>query len=145
MGRMLVGIIGVFILMMLFPMMMTACHEIQTDDRTDSGLACTADPMDVVLTTALWNDDTGSVISAVDSEGNVLAATAYVSATKTLTVTGWVTPATTCTIVYETDALTSFTGFGAIVGISPMLLWMAFIGGFLYSIYSGVKGLKGGF
>ena len=138
-----IGLIGLFILIILFELPMNAIHNIQTEEQTDAGLECIATPQDVVLTVDLWQASLDSVISAVDNEGNILTATAYVAATNTLTVTGWVTPATTCTIVYEYDGLTDWTGFGPIVAISPLLLWLAMIGACLYLVISGAMSLKG--
>jgi hypothetical protein len=125
--KVIIGLIMVAVLMIVFPIVMSATHDLQTENQTDAGLACISDPEDVTLTKDLWNADIGSVISGVDSEGNVLTATAYVEATRVLTVTGWVTPADTCTIVYETDALTSYTGMSPLVGITPLLIWIAII------------------
>ena len=143
MKTMVVGIIGIVILIILFPMVLSATHDIQTAEQTDAALACTSDPDDVVLTQDLWQDDVSSVVSAVDSEGNVLTATVYVPATNTLTVTGWVTPADTCSIVYEIDGLTAYTGMGAIVGITPLLIWIGFLISFLGAIWVGAKGKFG--
>jgi hypothetical protein len=138
------GLIGLFVLLMMFEIPMNAMHNISTDQKTDAGLACTSDPDDVVLTTDLWQADINSVISGVDDQGNILTATNYVAATRTLTVTGWVTPATTCTIVYEYDALTEWTGFGPMVAISPMLIYIAMIGGCIWMVVAGALSLRGG-
>ena len=143
MKQIVLSIIGVVILMALFPMVLSSTHTIQTDEQTDAALVCTSDPEDVVLTVDLWQEDVNSVLSAVDSEGNVLTATVYVAATNTLTVTGWVTPATTCAIVYEVDGLTAYTGMGALVGITPLLIWIGILVMLLGSLYMGVKGRMG--
>lgn len=138
--QVVIGLIMVAVLMIVFPIVMSATHDLQTEEQTDAGLACAATPMDVVLTEDLWNDDTDSVISGVDNEGNVLTATTYVAATNTLTVTGWVTPATTCTIVYEIDALTSYTGMGPLVAMTPLLIWIGVLAVVLGGIWFSVKG-----
>jgi hypothetical protein len=131
------------VLIILFPMVMTSIHDLQVEEQTDATLPCTSSPDDVTLTEDLWQDDLGSVLSGVDNEGNVLTATGYVPATNVLTVTGWVTPATTCAIVYETDGLTAFTGMGALVGITPLLVWMAFLFIMVFSLWTGVKSREG--
>lgn len=120
-------------------MMLSSIHNIQVDEATDPSLPCVSSPEDVTLTTELWNGDTDSVISAVDNEGNVLTATNYVAVTRTLTVTGWVTPATTCAIVYEVDALTDWTGMAPMVAFSPLLLWLLFMGLVIWWTYSSIK------
>jgi hypothetical protein len=137
--KIFVGFFFIFILVMLFPMMLSSIHNIQVDEATDPSLPCVSSPEDVTLTTELWNGDTDSVISAVDNEGNVLTATNYVAVTRTLTVTGWVTPATTCAIVYEVDALTDWTGMAPMVAFSPLLLWLLFMGLVIWWTYSSIK------
>lgn len=137
--KIFVGFFFIFVLVMLFPITLGAIHNIQVEEATDAALACVSDPDDVVLTEELWNDDLGSVLSAVDSEGNVLTATVYVAATQTLTVTGWVTPATTCAIVYETDGLTDWTGMGPMVAFTPLLLWLLFMGLVVWWTYSSIR------
>jgi len=143
MGRIVLGIIGIVILIILFPMVMTSIHDLQVEEQTDAALPCVSSPEDVTLTEDLWQDDLGSVLSGVDNLGHVLTATGYVPATNVLTVTGWVTPATTCAIVYEVDGLTAFTGMGALVGITPLLVWIGFLFSMVFSIWSGVKGKAG--
>ena len=137
--KIFVGFFFIFILIVLFPLTLSSIHNIQVDEQTDAALACVSDPDDVVLTQELWNSDTGSVLSAVDDQGNILTATVYVAATRTLTVTGWVTPATTCAIVYEVDGLTDWTGMGEIVAFSPLLLWLLFMGLVIWWTYSSIR------
>ena len=137
MGRILMGLVGVFILIIMFPMVMDACHNLQTDERTDADL--TKSSSNVTLTHDLWQADADSVVSAVDDKGNVLAATTYVEATKVLTLSGWHAEAATADIIYEVDALTSFTGLGAFVGFTPLLLWLIMLGSAGYGVFSGFK------
>lgn len=115
-----VAIILFIVLMAFTPDVLDSIHDAQVDEQTDAGLECVATPQDVTLTEDLWKANVNSVISAVDDQSNPLTATAYVEATKVLTVTGWVTPATTCTIVYETDALVGFMGAGLVMGLMPL-------------------------
>lgn len=145
MGRIALALILFLGLIWTFGITLDAVHSIQTDEATDAALPCTSSPDDVVLTHDLWNDDIDSVLSAVDSEGNVLTATAYVAATNSLTVTGWVTPATTCAIVYEIDGLIGWTGLASIVAFSPLIAWVFFaliLPGVL--AWSGIRQLQGG-
>jgi hypothetical protein len=142
--KIFVGFFFIFVLIMLFPMTLGAIHNIQTDEATDPTLPCVSSPEDVVLTRDVWNDTTDSVISAVDNLGHVLTATGYVAATNTLTVTGWVTPATTCAIVYEVDALTDWTGMAPMVAFTPLLLWLLFMGLVVWWTYSEIQRARGG-
>lgn len=134
----LVGLVGAFILIILFPMVLDACHGLQTDERLDAGL--TKSDSNVTLTHDLWQADTDSVITAVDDKGKVLTATVYVEATRVLTLSGWDGAATTADITYEVDGLASYTGLGAFVGFTPLLLWLMLLGGCGFSIFSGFKG-----
>lgn len=119
-------------------MVLDACHNLQTNERADADL--TKSSSNVTLTHDLWQADTDSVISAVDDKGNVLAATTYVEATKVLTLSGWHAEATTADITYEVDALSAYTGLGAFVGFSPLLLWLMLLGGAGFGVYTGFKG-----
>jgi len=131
------GLVGVFILIILFPMVLSSTHTLQVDERTDADL--TRSGSNVTLTHNLWQADPDSVITATDNVGNGLTATTYVEATKVLTLSGWNAGATTATIVYEVDALTAYTGFGALVGMTPLLLWLILLGSAGFSIFSGIK------
>jgi len=137
MGKILMGLMGAFILIMLFPMVLSSTHTLQTNERTDTDL--TKSGSNVTLTHDLWQVDPDSVISAVDDQSNTLTAISYVEATKVLTLSGWHAEATKATIVYEVDALTAYTGFGAFVGMTPMLLWLLLLGAAGYGVFSGFK------
>jgi hypothetical protein len=143
-SRIVIGIIGIVVLMIMFPMVMSSTHDIQTDQHTDTALALGGTPPagTCVLTEDLWQDDTGSVISAVGDKPETLTITSYTPATHTLTV-GGVTTSTTATVVYEIDGLTQYTGMGAIVGITPLLIWIGFLFVMFGSIYSGVRSKVG--
>jgi hypothetical protein len=137
MGRMVGGLILIFVLIWFFPMTMDAIHGLQTNERTDADLAKSSS--NVTLTHDLWQEDPDSVVTAVDDKGNVLTATTYVEATRVLTLSGWHAEAATADIVYEVDALTQFTGFGPAVAMSPLLIWLLFLGGAGWSVFSGFK------
>lgn len=131
--KVIIGLIMIAVLMIVFPIVMSATHDLQTDpynhveaDVTTGAGETTAD---VVLTYALWNDDVGSVLSIASTEAtDTPAVGSYAAATKTLTVTGLVESKTRdLTIQEEHDALTSFTGMGPLVGITPLLIWIAIL------------------
>jgi len=121
-----VGIIGVVILMIVFPIVMSATHDLQIDEQADAfaGVATGAGETDadVVLTVDLYGDDNTNVLSIVSSlETDVPVAGTYTAATNTLNVTGLTAESSrTLTVTYEIDALTSFTGMAALFGITPL-------------------------
>lgn len=127
----IIGIIMIAILIVIFPIVLDAVHNIQTDQDTDVNLGVTTGEAvttaDVVLNYDVWNSTNNAVSSVTsDNEDDTPVKGTYVSGTKTLTVTG-LNPADTrtLTVVYEYDALTGFTGFGAIVAVTPILIWLA--------------------
>lgn len=128
-----VGLIGIVILMIIFPIVMSATHDLQTDVQTDvfegvtTGAGETA--ADVVLTVDLYQDETAHVLSVTsDNESDTPVAGTYTAATNTLNVTGLAESDTrTLTVQYEYDALTNYTGMGALVGITPLLIWVAIL------------------
>lgn len=122
----LIGIVMIAVLMMIFPLVLTATHSLQTDNHTDAALALGGTPPvgTCVLTQDLWGDKTASVISATGNKPEALTITSYTPATHTLTV-GGVTTSTTAAVVFEIDGLTDYTGMGPLVGMTPLLLWIA--------------------
>ena len=142
-----VGIIGVAILMIIFPIVMSSTHDVQTDVETETEAGVTTGvgetAADVVLTYDPYNDYTASITSiASDNESDTPVAGTYTTATNTLNVTGLVAEDTrTLTIVYEYDALTEYTGMSSMVGITPLLIWVSIlaivIGGTWYAFKRG--------
>ena len=101
------------------------------------------DTADVVLDNALWENATDSVLSISSTQTETPTASSYVADTKTLTVGSLSAKLDRdLTIKYEHDALTKFTGFGSIVAISPLILWLAMIGVMLYLIIAGALSLR---
>ncbi len=142
-GAMLVvELIMVAVLMIVFPIVMDATHDLQVESQTDTDLALSGTPPagTCTLTVDLWNADTDSVLSAIDDQDNVLTMTSYNETTRVLTVGNVHTSATTATIIYEVDGLTEFTGMGALVGITPLLIWIAILAAVLGGIWFTVKG-----
>ena len=141
--QVVIGLIMVAVLMIVFPIVMSATHDLQTENQTDTDLALSGTPPagTCTLSTALWNDDTDSVLSAIDDQDNVLTMTSYNATTQVLTVGNVHASATTATIVYEVDALTDFTGMGSLVAITPLLIWIAIlavvIGGLWFTFKRG--------
>ncbi|MDD5095169.1 MAG: hypothetical protein PHV74_12460 [Dehalococcoidia bacterium] len=129
----------------MFPMVLSAAHDIQIDDTTDSFAGVTTDvavtTANVVLTGDLWNDDNGHITSITSSlETDVPVAGTYVAATHTLSVSGLTASETrTLTVLYEADALGDYTGLGSMVGIAPMIIFIGllFAGGL--SVFTGVR------
>ena len=140
-----IGLLGLFILIILFELPLNAVHNIQTEEQTDPDLAITGTPPAgmVTLTEDLWQANVASVLSIVgDVPADTITAVSYAEATKVLTMTG-VGTSTTATVKYEIDGLTEWTGFGPIVAISPLLLWLAMIGTCLFLVISGALSLRG--
>ena len=138
-----VGIILFIVLLAFMPTVLDSIHDAQVDEQTDAALTYTADNMPVTLTEDLWQASVNSVISAVSDQSSTLTATAYVEATKALTLSGWLTGDTTATVVYETDALVDFMGAGLIMGLMPLGYIAALLITIAGSIWGGI-GVKRG-
>lgn len=141
-----VGIIGIVILMVVFPIVMSATHDLQTDPTAETHLLVVTGvgvtTADVVLVNALWSDDTAYVTSITSNNvGDTPVKGAYAAATQTLTVTGLKhTDTRTLVITFETDALTDYTGMGALVGVTPLLIWVSILGAVLAGLFFSFKG-----
>ncbi|AAW39851.1 hypothetical protein [Dehalococcoides mccartyi] len=141
-----IGIIGIAVVFIIFPMVMDSTHDVQTDRyvETEAAVATGAGETSagVVLTYELYNNVNTSVISITSDEvTDVPVAGTWTQATKTLTVTGLAAEdSRTLTITYEHDALTGFTGMGAFAGIIPLLILVAIISVLVAGIWSSVKG-----
>lgn len=144
-GSVIVGIIMVAVMFIIFPIVMDSAHALQTEEYTqeeaavETGVGETS--ADVVLDEELWSDSVDNVVSiASDDETDTPVAGSYAAATQTLTVTGLTAETTRAlTIFYKTDALTDYTGMGAIVAVAPLLLFLGVIGAVVGGLYSGFK------
>jgi hypothetical protein len=144
MTKVVVGIIAIVVLMIMFPLVMSATHDIQTDEQTDSELTLTGTPPAgvVTLTKALFSGDTDHVVSLIGNgteDPGDITAVSYVTATKVLNVTG-VDDSTKLTVTYDIDALTEYTGMGAMVGLTPLLIWIAILGSVIGGLFFALKG-----
>ena len=142
--KIVVGLIMVAVLMIIFPIVMNATHDLQTDAYTQAENITITDAPDgtgtMVCDIEVWNDDVASVTS-VTATGQTLSASAYAAATETLTISGFsANTSYITTAVYEYDALTDYTGMGALVAITPLLIWIAVLATVLGGIYFAVKG-----
>lgn len=138
-------IVGLVITIMMFPMALSAMHDIQTDSQTEVEAAVTTGvgvtTANVVLTYDIFNENLANVTSITSDElTDVPVAGTWVAATNTLTVTGLAADdSRTLTITYNYDGLTDYTGLGTVVGISPILLWLVIMGALGFGLYSNVK------
>lgn len=144
-GAVILGIIMVAVMFIVFPIVMTSAHELQTEEYVQTEAAVTTgaaeEAADVVLDEDLWSDATANVVSITsDDGGDTPVAGTYTAATNTLNVTGLAADTTrTLTITYKTDALTDYTGMGAMVSVAPLLIFLGVIGAVLAGLYAGFK------
>ena len=145
MSKTVIGIIAIAVLMMMFPFVMSATHDLQTDDISDAFAGVTTGAAiteaDVVLTYDTFhstNADVGTITS--DNGNDTPVAGTYVASTKTLTVTGLEAEGTrTLTVPYENDALEDYTGMGALVAFTPLLIWLSILAAVLGGMYVSFK------
>jgi len=138
-------IVGIAVSVLFFPMVLSSMDSIQFASNTGTYAAVTTGvgetTADVVLSTALYNDDNGHVTSITSTVGtDVPVAGTYVAATKTLTVTGLTaSESRTLTVIYDSDNLSDYTGLGTIVSLSPLIIWLVILGALGIGLYSNVK------
>ena len=139
--KVVIGIIGIVIAMVVFPIIMSSTHDVQTDNRTElfAGVVTGGGETsaNVTLTKQLYNDDVAYVTSITSSLiTDVPVASSYNSGTKALTVGGLTAASSrTLTVNYENNALVDYTGMGAVVGITPLLIWVSIIAVVIGGIY----------
>lgn len=140
------AIVGIAITFIVFPIIMDATHDVQTDADNQAFAAVVTGvgetTADVILTKDVWEGLVANVTSVTSDEvTDVPVAGTYTAATNTLHVTGLVaSDSRTLTVAYISDALTAYTGMSAIVGVTPLLVWVSIIGLAIAGIWIGVKG-----
>jgi hypothetical protein len=145
-GGIIVSIIMVAVMFIMFPIVMDASHDLQTDDfvQTEAAVATGAGvtAADVVLDEDLWDDAVTSVLSITSDEvADVPVANTYTAGTNTLNITGLAeSDSRTLVITYEYDGLTDYTGMGALVAVAPLLLFIGVIGAVVGGLYVSFKG-----
>jgi hypothetical protein len=142
--KVVIGIIGITILMVIFPIIMTSTHDLQTDQASQvfaDVITAGVTTVTVTLTQPIWNSDAAYVDSIVsDGQGDTPTAVTAPASTK-IVVGGLETSATRdLTVDYQVDALTDYTGMGALVGITPLLIWVSILGIVIAGIWFGIKG-----
>ncbi len=140
------AIVGIAITMIVFPIIMDSTHDVQTnaDSQVFAAVVTGAGVVeaDVVLTDAVWEDLVANVTSVTSNNvADTPVAATYTAATNTLHVTGLAAADTRgLTVAYTNDALTNYTGMSAMVGVTPLLIWVAIIGIAVAGIWVGFKG-----
>ncbi len=121
------AVILVVIALILAPVVFSQAHDVQTDPRSQvfagvtTGLQVTT--ADVVTTYTHFHINSVQHIGVTsDNVADTPVAATYVSATKTVHVTGLANAGTrTLTVTYETDALANYAGASAIMGLLPLI------------------------
>jgi len=149
--KIVIGIVGLTISFLVFPIVMSSAHTIHTDEEVATYTKATGageTTVECLLTRSLYDSDTNNVVSIANTWAGTETAVAssYVSATKALTVGGLVASGTrTLTITYEYDATTNWTGLGDMIDLSPFILFMAILLSGISLVWGAVKEFGGGF
>jgi methionine synthase I (cobalamin-dependent) len=144
-----VGIIGIAIVLTMFPIITDSVSTVQTDQNVESYAAVATGigetSADVVLSEDLYNGRSASVVSITsDNIGDTPVAGTYTALTNTLAVNGLKANDTrTLVVTYKIDALGDYTGLGAMAGLTPLLIWVAIIAVLIGSIAAVFKGRGG--
>ncbi|KSV16171.1 hypothetical protein DA01_08760 [Dehalococcoides mccartyi] len=138
-------IVGIAVALLFFPMVLSSMDSIRFTENTGTYATVTTGvgetSADVVLSAALFNDDTTHVTSITSTvETDVPVAGTYTTGTKTLTITGLTaSESRTLTVIYDSDGLTDYTGLGIIVGLSPLIIWLVILGALGVGLYTNVR------
>jgi hypothetical protein len=137
-----IGVISIAIMFIVFPIVLDSSHTIQTDQETQtvtdvvttSGTSAT-----LTLTQALFKARVADVVSLSGGVGDTITVSTIPAGTKVV-IGGLATSATRdVTIVYDVDALTDYTGLGAIVGIAPLIIFVSILGVAVAGTYFSFK------
>ena len=142
--KIVMGLIGVMIAFIMFPMIMDSTHQIRTDPQLDTfdGCVVAAEETDVVLTEDLYQGGIAYVTEiTATGAGAVPVADSYVAGTNTLTVAGLgaETPQD-LTVTYDYGAVGAYTGLDQLAAIAPLVLFVGLLAAAGLSVWSGVRG-----
>lgn len=142
------GIVAVAISFIVFPILLTSAHEIQTDEviKSTTGVITTSGTSaTMTLATALYKTRAADVIGVSSSEASDTPTLSTVVDGTQVVIGGLATSATrTIAVTYNVDALTDYTGLGAIVGVSPMLIFIGILGVVVAGAWFSWSNKKGG-
>ena len=151
MTQKVMGVVGGVILIMigfiLFPMLMTSVHDVQTDVmiqvEADVVTGVGETTANIVLDEANWTGDNTGITVVSDHEPDTEAIGTYTPGTKTQQITGLIAEQTrTLTLTYEYDGLTDYTGLGPMAALAPLILFVMLVFGGGFTIFSTVKGRR---
>ena len=148
--RVFLGLIGIVLALIIFPLILTSTNTIITDAQTDNftGVVDSGPPnyqATITLTQDLYDGSTSRVTSIISNSGtDTPVAGTYTVASGSLVVTGLNAgaPGTTSrnlVVNYEYDAVDQYTGMNSIATIAPLIIFIGILFGSGVSIYSGVK------
>lgn len=143
MGKIIMVILAVVVFCIMFPVALNAIDDAQQSTQADAFPACVvaATATDVVLTEDLFGGRVANVTAlTATGAGAVPVASTYTEATNTLHVTGLGadTPQD-LTVSYGYDRTTNFTGLGAFMNLTPLLMWLGIIFALLGGAFMFVK------
>jgi hypothetical protein len=130
----ILGIFGIILVFFLFRPMTDELKDFRTDVYTnnytnvDTGAGVTN--ASVTLSRELWRENTDEVVSIASNNTNdVPVAEGYVTASQLLYIKGLeANSSRNFTVQYNIDDLEEYSGLSEISGLSPLILFLAFIG-----------------
>lgn len=153
MGKILtaiLGLVGIILLFYMFPSMMDSLKEMRTDVYGENFTGVTTAPgitnASVSLTEALWRSKTVEVNSITSTNGgDTPTPEGYVAAGQLLYVKGLAASSTrNLTVQYNVNSLSEYSGLSELSGISPLLIFLGFIGIIFAIIWGAFKSRSGG-
>ena len=135
-------IIGAIIIILLLAATLTAINSFRMADYEEPHNVTTTGntTADIVLSQSLFNSETYNVAVSSNLTDDAPVPSSYVSATKTLTVSGLKTnDSRRLTITYKIDSLDDYYAVGIAARVWPILLGLGVIGLIVGAVYNAMK------
>lgn len=136
-------IIGAVIIIILLPATLTSINNFRSADYEEPHDVTTTNPdttADITLSQTLFNGKTYNVVVTSNITADAPIPSAYVSATKVLTVSGLETDATRrLTVAYKIDGLEDYVGASLGAQVWPLMLALGVIGIIVGAVYTATR------
>ena len=137
-------LLGVVVIMLLSPAIIDSVADFRTDEYTaqyDMTTSVNETDTDITLTEAVFGNATANIEVSSNVTADAPVASAYVSATKIVTISGLEDDTShRLTLIYPVTGLGDYIGAGVGAGALPLLLILGLFGLIAAAVYSGTRG-----
>lgn len=140
--RAAVLIFAAIVMIGFLPFTIESINDFRARDYTEPHIIITtaSDEADIILSQPLFSGATANVVLASNITADAPIPITYVSATKTLTITGLaLNTVRNLSVVYKIDALTDYFGAGIAARIWPAVIILGIISLIAAAVYTGTR------